>query len=108
MPLHVVRTLHPRTEFGRPAPVMPQIKVGKIDRLIERRSSHHPRILKRLNDLIALHNPCIDGLRRRIRSLIKFRDKVLVMAGDTDTLHPAHIGFPIRTASADRLEEEPR
>src|SRR5690606_21271337 len=89
-------------------PVMPQLEMDEVDRLIKRLVGQQAVVAQRLDDAVAFLNPGVDRANQRIGVVVEIGDEVGVVAFQADALHANLVVFPGRTALADRGEQIPR
>jgi hypothetical protein len=101
VPLGIVCPLHPRAELGGAPPVVPQLEIGKIDRLVERRVGQKLLLLELLHDGVALLYPTVDRVHQGIGVGVQRCNKLLVVAITAYVLHALPVALPGWTQVAD-------
>ena len=97
MPLDVIGPLHPTSEFDGASPVMPQIEVDEIDRLIKRLRREEIQFLKRGDDVLTLTHKNIYGFSRLVGISVEIIDPFFVVTIAAYALHAGAVillGWP--------------
>jgi len=107
MPLRIIGSAHPGAEFGGAPPVMPQIKMHKVNRLVEWRICEQTGFAGGGDGVVAELDAAVDFFDQGISIAVKFFDKARMMAFGANRLHADLIVLPGWTALALGREQIP-